>query len=480
MLPKSVVLVLPLLVTVLAKKTPSYDGYDLIWEDTFDGKEGSSPDTVKWNLMDWYKNLNGDFQTYTSSTYNLQLSGKGTVRIIPWRETTAVRGWTSGRMESKYVFTPTPGAITVVEARIRVGDSPPENKQGIWPAFWLLGDSHRNGGPIWPACGEIDIMEIFSGEHLGYGAIHCDKNPGGICNENTGISGSIGLLDGGKGWHTWRAVIDRTKPTWVQESVTIYLDGVQFHKVTGARINNEAVWKTIAANKVHFILNVAVGGDRPKDPNDWTHDGMGAGMEVEYVAHYETTGSPGFEPYGDNPQGTPEYAPEHQSQPAPEPPHKSYPPQEPSPYYPAPEPYSEPAYHAPAPQTPPPHVPPHYTPPHHAPAPQEPYHAHEPYVNPVPEAHNHHIPNPPASPDGSYCPAPAAHDPHHGTYGRPGGWGPGSGGPPCPPGHVGRSGPANPPPHTYSTASDSHMSCGGSWYCNWSSSSSSSSSGHVP
>lgn len=262
MLPKSVALVLPLLATVLAKKTPSYDGYDLIWEDTFDGKAGSSPDTVKWNLMDWYKNLNGDFQTYTSSTYNLQLSGKGTVRIIPWRETTAVRGWTSGRMESKYVFTPTPGAITVVEARIRVGDSPPENKQGIWPAFWLLGDSHRNGGPIWPACGEIDIMEIFSGEQLGYGAIHCDKNPGGICNENTGISGSIGLLDGGKGWHTWRAVFDRTKPTWVQESVTIYLDGVQFHKVTGARINNEAVWKTIAANKIHFILNVAVGGDR--------------------------------------------------------------------------------------------------------------------------------------------------------------------------------------------------------------------------
>lgn len=262
MLPISVALALPLLGIALAKKTPSYDGYDLIWEDTFDGEAGSSPDTTKWNLMDWYKNLNGDFQTYTSSTYNLQLSGEGSVRIIPWRDTTAVRGWTSGRMESKYVFTPTPGALTVVEARLRLGDSPKENKQGIWPAFWLLGDSHRNGGPIWPACGEIDIMENFSGENAGYAAFHCDRNPGGICNENSGISGSIGLPDFGKGWHTWRAVIDRTKPTWVQESVTILLDGVQFHQVTGARINNEAVWKSIAANKVHFILNVAVGGDR--------------------------------------------------------------------------------------------------------------------------------------------------------------------------------------------------------------------------
>jgi beta-glucanase (GH16 family) len=262
MLPKSITLALPLLGTALSKKTPSYDGYDLIWEDTFDGEAGSSPDTTKWNLMDWYKNLNGDFQTYTSSTYNLQLSGEGSVRIIPWRDTTAVRGWTSGRMESKYVFTPTPGALTVVEARLRLGDSPTENKQGIWPAFWLLGDSHRNGGPIWPACGEIDIMENFNGENAGYAAIHCDRNPGGICNENSGIPGSIGLPDFGNGWHTWRAVIDRTKPTWVQESVTIYLDGIQFHQVTGARINNEGVWKSIAANKVHFILNVAVGGDR--------------------------------------------------------------------------------------------------------------------------------------------------------------------------------------------------------------------------
>ncbi|KAM0261242.1 hypothetical protein ACHAPA_009878 [Fusarium lateritium] len=537
MLPKNVTLALPLLGTALAKKTPSYDGYNLIWEDTFDGKAGSSPDTVKWNLMDWYKNLNGDFQTYTSSTYNLQLSGKGSVRIIPWRETTAVRGWTSGRMESKYVFTPTPGAITVVEARLKLGDSPLENKKGIWPAFWLLGDSHRNGGPIWPACGEIDIMENFSGENAGYGAIHCDKNPGGICNENSGISGSIALADGGKDWHTWRAVIDRTKPTWVQESVTIFLDGIQFHQITGARINNQAVWNTIAANKVHFILNVAVGGDRPKDPNEFTHDGIGVGMEVEYVAHYETTNTPsgpGFEPYGDNPHAGPEYAPEHQSQPAPETPHKPYHPQEPSRQYPAPNTYSPPVYQAPPPHGPPPHGPPPHGPPphgppphgpppytpapytpaphapphhspvhrvsdqyssgqhssnhytsdhrvstHHAPPPQAPYRPPEPYSKPAPPAPVYHTPQVPASPAGIYCEAPTASDPHHGSYGVPGGWGPGTGGPPCPPGHVGNPGPANPPARS-SRISESRMRCGGSWWCDWSSSSSSTGNAPVP
>lgn len=31
--------------------------------------------------------------------------------------------------------------------------------QGIWPAFWLLGDNIGEVG--WPACGEIDIMELI-------------------------------------------------------------------------------------------------------------------------------------------------------------------------------------------------------------------------------------------------------------------------------------------------------------------------------
>jgi len=31
--------------------------------------------------------------------------------------------------------------------------------QGVWPAFWMLGENFSSVG--WPACGEIDIMENF-------------------------------------------------------------------------------------------------------------------------------------------------------------------------------------------------------------------------------------------------------------------------------------------------------------------------------
>lgn len=167
-------------------------------------------------------------------------------------------GWTSARLESTYVFTPPDGVRTLVEAKIRFGSNPQANKQGLWPAFWMLGDSIRHGTG-WPACGEIDILEMVDGILTGYGTVHCDVAPGGICNEFNGIGGNIGVPD--NGWHTWRVIIDRTPGSWLDESITWYRDGVQFMQVTGARINNQNVWNSLATTPLYFILNVAVGGD---------------------------------------------------------------------------------------------------------------------------------------------------------------------------------------------------------------------------
>jgi beta-glucanase (GH16 family) len=32
-------------------------------------------------------------------------------------------------------------------------------EHGVWPALWLLGESVASVS--WPACGEIDVMELF-------------------------------------------------------------------------------------------------------------------------------------------------------------------------------------------------------------------------------------------------------------------------------------------------------------------------------
>ncbi|KAF4467148.1 endo-13-beta-glucanase [Fusarium albosuccineum] len=264
---------------------PGYGGYNLVWQDNFAGSAGTLPDGNNWNIITGYLNVNAELEVYTSSTSNVQRSGGSTLQLVPWRDSSALKGWTSGRIESKYVFTPQPARITRMEASIRFGDSPIANKQGIWPAFWMLGNILRNGGS-WPSCGEIDIMETVNGQLRGYGTIHCDVYPGGICNEETGIGNNIAISD--QSWHTWRVEIDRAKGSWQQETITWFLDGFQFHQVSGSRINNEGVWNSLAHSPLYFILNVAVGGEWPGYPNDATWDGYGSMMEVGYVAQYST------------------------------------------------------------------------------------------------------------------------------------------------------------------------------------------------
>lgn len=240
-----------------AWNAPVHPGFGLIWQDDFAGTGGTSPDTNKWNIIDGYLNVNAELEVYTSSTRNVQRSGGSTLQLVPWRDTSVFSGWTSGRIESKYVFTPQPWKITRAEAIIRFGNNEIWNKQGIWPAFWMLGNVLRNGGR-WPACGELDILETVNGQLIGHGTAHCDVYPGGICNEGNGIGASIQIPD--QSWHYWRIEFDRTKGSWWEESITWYMDGNQFHQIKGSRIGNEGVWRTLCHSPMYFILNVAVGG----------------------------------------------------------------------------------------------------------------------------------------------------------------------------------------------------------------------------
>ncbi|KAJ4245202.1 hypothetical protein NW762_014072 [Fusarium torreyae] len=267
----------------LAWDAPSYSGFTRVWQDNFAGSAGTLPDTSRWNIIEGYLNVNAELEVYTSSTRNVQRSGGNTLQLVPWRDSSAAQGWTSGRVESKYVLTPQAGKVTRAEAALRFGDCPTANKQGVWPAFWMLGNILRNGGS-WPACGELDVMETVNGQLTGYGTAHCHVYPGGICNEGTGIGGTVGIPD--QSWHTWRIDINRAASNWRQETITWYLDGRQFHQISGARINDEGVWNTLSHSPLYFILNVAIGGTWPGYPNGNTCDGYGSMLEVGYVAHY--------------------------------------------------------------------------------------------------------------------------------------------------------------------------------------------------
>ncbi|PTB65703.1 glycoside hydrolase family 16 protein [Trichoderma citrinoviride] len=265
---------------------PAYGGYNLVWNDAFSGNGGTSPNTGNWNIIVGNLNVNNELETYSSSTQNVQLSGGNTLQLVPWKDSSTFGGWTSGRIESTYTFTPQPGKITRLEAAIRMGSNAQANKQGIWPAFWMLGDVLRHGGS-WPSCGEIDILEQVDGQPTGHGTLHCDVYPGGICNEGNGIGGPVNF-NNPNDFHTWRVEIDRTSNNWQAETLTWSLDGTNFFQITGSRIGDQNVWNNVAHSPLYFILNVAVGGSWPGNPNASTLDGYGAMMEVGYVAHYST------------------------------------------------------------------------------------------------------------------------------------------------------------------------------------------------
>jgi beta-glucanase (GH16 family) len=253
---KALAVALSLASIATAVEAPNYSGFTRIWQETFAGSAGSSPNGNNWEIRQGDLGVNNELQIYTSSNTNLQLSGGSTLQIVPRRDGSAAKGWTSGRIESRYTFTPGQGEVTRAEAQIRFGDG--NSKQGIWPAFWQLGESIRHGVG-WPACGEIDILETVNGILTGYGTVHCGQYPGGPCNEPNGIGGAIGIPD--QSWHTWRVDYDRRSGNWRDQSITWFMDGRQFHQVTGNRIGDAGVWSSLAQSPLFFILNVAVGGD---------------------------------------------------------------------------------------------------------------------------------------------------------------------------------------------------------------------------
>ncbi|KAK2012424.1 family 16 glycosyl hydrolase [Colletotrichum eremochloae] len=281
--PKSLLsTLLVLLPAASAWDSPNYSGFTRVWQDTFAGPAGGGVNEANWQIITNLR-VNNEIQDYTTSRNNLQTSGGSTVQIIPQKD--ASGRWTSGRIESKYTFTPAAGRVTLGEALIRFGDTPIANKKGIWPAFWLLGAALRNG-VTWPRCGELDVLETVNGQLTGYGTVHCDTYPGGACNEPNGIGGTTAIPD--QGWHTWRIQWDRRSNNWQTETITWFRDGQQFHQISGARIGSEGIWNTLARAPLYFILNVAVGGDWPGYPDGNTVGGWGSLMETAYVAVYQS------------------------------------------------------------------------------------------------------------------------------------------------------------------------------------------------
>ncbi|MES9524062.1 glycoside hydrolase family 16 protein [Streptomyces capoamus] len=271
-------------------------GWTQVFADDFNGAAGSGVNTADWRYdtgtaypggaANWGT---GEVETMTSSTSNVALDGNGNLLITPRRD--ASGHWTSGRIETNRTdFQPPAGGKLRVQARIRMPDVTGAAAKGYWPAFWMLGAPFRGNYWNWPGIGELDIMENVQGLNTDWATMHCGTNPGGPCNETSGIGNSTsctGTTCQG-GFHTYAMEWDRsTSP----EEIRFSLDGVTFHTVRADQVD-ATTWANATDHGYFIILNVAMGGGFPDafggGPDGGTEPGHS--MAVDYVQVLQSSG----------------------------------------------------------------------------------------------------------------------------------------------------------------------------------------------
>jgi beta-glucanase (GH16 family) len=155
------------------------------------------------------------------------------------------------------------------EARIKLPAG-----QGMWPAFWMLGENFGSVG--WSKCGEIDIMENVGKEPgINHGSLHGPSST----NATSDLTATITLPAGQKlsdDFHVYAA-------EWEPGAVRFYLDSNLYATFTSAQWPAGGTW--VFDHRFFLILNVAVGGDWPGSPDATTV--FPQTMLVDYIRVYK-------------------------------------------------------------------------------------------------------------------------------------------------------------------------------------------------
>jgi len=249
--------------------------WHLSWSDEFNGPNGSAPDPAKWAFVTGGKGFgNNELETYTSRPANAQQRDGNLVITAQKEDFTGADGiprhYTSARIHTQGLFSQAYGRF---EASIQL----PAGGKGIWPAFWLLGDDTGSAG--WPKCGEIDIIENIGDPATIYSTLH---GPG--YSGDKGISAKYPLPVGESvhsGFHLYAV-------EWALRDIKFFFDDHLMAERTPGDLPPGAVW--VYDHPFFIILNLAVGGGWPGNPDDTT--AFPQRMLVDYVRVYTRTPQP--------------------------------------------------------------------------------------------------------------------------------------------------------------------------------------------
>ena len=250
-------------------------GYRLVWSDEFDGDK---LDAAVWTYERGGNIRNQELQYYTDDGSNAIVT-EGRLTLVARRHEDGPYRYTSASINTQHKRSFTYG---IVEIRARL----PKGK-GIWPAFWMMGDEPGAalGEYRWPACGEIDIMELVGGDGGAdatcYGTLHWGTNEpyAHFSNDQQGEPHHFTLEQGvfADDYHVFSL-------EWTPQRMAWYVDDRRFLGCVIDRPGMEMLHKPF-----FVMLGMAVGGHWPGNPDENTV--FPQRYEIDYVRVHQRDGA---------------------------------------------------------------------------------------------------------------------------------------------------------------------------------------------
>ena len=239
---------------VARAQVPNLPGWDLIWNDEFDG---ASVDTGRWEVLDRKDSFNNEKQYYHPNQVSV---GGGLLTITAIDTPRAGKAYQSGlvRTWDEHLY-----------GRWEVRANLPTT-QGMWPAIWLLPRTVD-----WPKGGEIDIMENRGSEpYKTSSAYHWQDNNDPCCDSHFYVFDEYQPsppVNFHESYHNYAL-------EWEQSQMRFYVDD-DLHFV----VNNPQRYYDTAP--MSLIINLAIGGDFGGDPDGTTV--FPQTFDIEYVRYWQ-------------------------------------------------------------------------------------------------------------------------------------------------------------------------------------------------
>ncbi len=273
--------------------SPNIPSGTLVWSDDFTntGTSNALPNPANWTYDTGFQCCgNNEQETYCaagsntspcdSSNPNAYLPPGGGLTIVALNPSGTT--YTSARLKSEGLFSFQYGRL---EAQMSLPEA-----QGMWPAFWMLGNSITTIS--WPACGEADIMEHIDGNDTPFGGPGNGNPPGydwvagsvhGGPSSSAEVSESNTYPSSSAAGFSATAV-HKYGIIWTKGQIQYYVDDpVNGIYATFNTSNFGGTWP-FDQGPMFILLNLAVGGDWPGNVDNTTT--FPQTMQVQYVHLY--------------------------------------------------------------------------------------------------------------------------------------------------------------------------------------------------